>query len=89
MTVASDHRAIASRHTTSANKYLQAGKLFDYFAVPVQPIDSMGKVGAGFHRWALQHYRHFSLPQSSSASRFTAARAGFLNLSHVRERPEM
>jgi hypothetical protein len=35
MTVASDHSAIASRHTTSANKYLQAGKLFDYFAVAV------------------------------------------------------
>src|SRR5438034_10436337 len=33
-------------------------------------------------------YRHFSLPQSSSASRLTAAHAGFFILSQSGERPE-
>jgi hypothetical protein len=33
-------------------------------------------------------HRHFALPQSSSASRFTAGAAGFLLLIQSRERPE-
>jgi len=41
--------------------------------------------GDDSHDRSLQ--RHRSLPQSSSASRFTAGAAGFLNLSQCRERP--
>jgi len=41
------------------------------------------------HEWRLAlRYRHFTLPQSSSASRFTAGAAGFLLLIQRRERPE-
>src|SRR5262249_17506570 len=38
--------------------------------------------------FAVRCYRHFSLPQSSSVSRFTAAHAGFLNLSQSFDRPD-
>ena len=44
-------------------------------------IHPEGEVGSGFQR-------HPPLPQSSSASRFTAGAFGFLNLSHSVERPE-
>jgi hypothetical protein len=37
---------------------------------------------------ARRSHRHRSLPQSSSASRFTAAQAGFFELSQSGERPE-
>jgi hypothetical protein len=41
------------------------------------------------HKWHLAlRYRHFSLPQSSSASRFTAGRIRVLALIQCRERPE-
>jgi hypothetical protein len=44
-------------------------------------IHPEGEVGSGFQR-------HPLLPQSSSASRFTAGAFGFLNLSQSYERPE-
>jgi hypothetical protein len=41
------------------------------------------------HKWHLAlRYRHFSLPQSSSASRFTAGASAFFILSQSGERPE-
>src|SRR5205085_10201315 len=48
-----------------------------------------GQYGDAEHKWQLiLHYRHFSLPQSSSSSRLTAGAAGFLLLTQCRERPE-
>jgi ABC-type uncharacterized transport system substrate-binding protein len=44
-------------------------------------IDAVSEMGAIL-------YRHRSLPQSSSSSRFTAAQAGFFDLSQSGERPE-
>ena len=38
--------------------------------------------------WALVGHRHPRLPQSSSASRFTAGASGFLNFNQSAERPE-
>jgi hypothetical protein len=54
----------------------------DAFPVSGPGIDAESEVRSGFHH-------HFFLPQSSSASRFTAGAAGFLNFSQWRERPEM
>jgi len=64
-------------------KVLDAGQvLYDALAVSIPRIDAVSEMRAIV-------YRHRSLPQSSSSSRFTAGAIGFLNLSHVRERPEM
>jgi hypothetical protein len=55
-------------------KVLDAGQvLYDVLAVGIPRIDAVSKMGAIV-------YRHFSLLQSSSASRFTAAQAGFFIL---------
>jgi hypothetical protein len=41
-----------------------------------------GQYGDAKHTWHLaRRYHHFSLPQSSSASRFTAGASGFFILS--------
>jgi hypothetical protein len=51
-------------------KVLDAGQVFyDVLAVGIPRVDAVSEMGAIV-------YRHFSLP-SSSASRFTAAQAGF------------
>src|SRR5258707_559193 len=63
-------------------KVLDAGQmLYDVLAVGIPRIDAVSEMGAIV-------YRHRSLPQSSSASRFTLGAAGFLNFSQSRERPE-
>jgi len=54
---------------------------YDVLAVGIPRIDAVSEMGAII-------YRHFSFPQSSSASRFTASHAGFLHLSQSAERPE-
>jgi hypothetical protein len=54
---------------------------YDVLALGVPHVDAVSKTRAIV-------YRHFSLPQSSSASRFTAAQAGFFDLSQSGERPE-
>jgi hypothetical protein len=59
-------------------KVLDAGQvLYDFLAVGIPRIDAVSKMGAIV-------YRHFSLPQSSSASRFTAGASEFFILG---ERP--
>ena len=55
--------------------------LYDVLAVGIPHVDAVSEMGAIV-------YRHFSLPQSSSASRFTAGAAGFFILSQSGERPE-
>jgi hypothetical protein len=63
-------------------KVLDAGQvLYDVLAVGIPRIDAVSEMGAIV-------YRHRSLPQSSSSSRFTAAQAGFFILSQSGERPE-
>jgi hypothetical protein len=48
-----------------------------------------GQYGHAKHKWALVvRYRHFSLPQSSSASRFTAGAFAFFILSQCGKRPD-
>src|SRR5262249_29606179 len=65
---------------------LDAGDLlYDAFGVGCPSIDAEGEAHPRLIR--LSHRQR--LPQSSSASRFTAGAAGFLNLSHARERPEI
>ncbi len=62
-------------------KVLDAGQvLYDVLAVGIPRIDAVSEMGAIV-------YRHLSLPQSSSASRFTAAQAGFFILSQSGDRP--
>src|SRR5262245_56187856 len=51
-------------------------------------VVSAGGDGGGKPPEHSEDYRHFSRPQSSSASRFTAGAAGFLLLIQCRERPE-
>jgi hypothetical protein len=61
---------------------LDAGQVFyDVLAVGIPRVDAVSEMGAIV-------YRHFSLPQSSSASRFTAGATGFFILSQSGERPE-
>jgi hypothetical protein len=55
--------------------------LYNVLAVGIPHVDAVSETGAIV-------YRHFSLLQSSSASRFTAAHAGFFDLSQSGERPE-
>jgi len=60
---------------------LDAGQvLYDILAVGIPRIDAISEMGAIV-------YRHLSLPQSSSPSRFTAAQAGFFILSQSGDRP--
>ena len=54
--------------------------LYDVLAVGIPRIDAVSEMGAIV-------YRHLSLPQSSSASRFAAAQAGFFILSQSGDRP--
>jgi hypothetical protein len=56
-------------------KVLDTGEvLYNVLAVGIPHVDAVSETGAIV-------YRHFSLLQSSSASRFTAAQAGFFDLS--------
>jgi hypothetical protein len=50
--------------------------LYDVLAIGIPHVDAVSKTRAIV-------YRHFSLPQSSSASRFTAGASRFLNLSRM------
>ena len=54
--------------------------LYDVLAVGIPRIDAVNEMGAIV-------YRHFSLLQSSSASRFTAGAGGFFILSQSGDRP--
>ena len=63
-------------------KVLDPSQVFyDVLAIGIPRIDAVSEMGAII-------YRHFSFPQSSSASRLTAGAVGFLLLTQWRERPD-
>jgi hypothetical protein len=55
---------------------------------PAPPVHEVCQSLRVDHDPVLAHYRHFFLPQSSSASRFTAGASEFFILSQSGERPD-